>query len=349
MKNFAKSFILTVLGVTTMVLLISLLLGNFHFKESSLLPWLGIALFYASVITLTNMLFFSALNYKFDWETQAKTRLLIGGIGMTIVNIIAYAFCRFVVGVYFLERYSASDFFKHESIGQYIFPIMLAFIIALGFHVFHFYKTIQNQKIRHQKIIASRAESQFEALKNQLDPHFLFNNLNVLTALIDENPEKAQDFTASLSEVYRYVLKQSNQKMVSLADEMAFADIYIDLIQQRFGENIQLKTQSGLCHQGIQIVPLSLQLLLENAVKHNAISTENPLIIQITLTADYLSVKNNLSFKSRINKKSGLGLKNMRHRYALLTKRPVKIYKSETHFIVKIPVFKDKKIPAHGK
>src|SRR5690606_32949107 len=123
----------------------------------------------------------------------------------------------------------------------------------------------QENRVIEQKIIAGTASAKFDALKNQLDPHFLFNSLNVLTSLIEENPEAATRFTTSLSKVYRYVLEQKSKELVTLEEELKFAELYMSLLAVRFEDSIVFTTPSKLENPQAKVVPLSLQLLLENA------------------------------------------------------------------------------------
>lgn len=162
----------------------------------------------------------------------------------------------------------------------------------------------------------------------------------MLTSLIEENPTQAQKFTTSLSKVYRYVLEQKNKELVSVEEELSFARTYIDLLKMRFENSIQCEIPENLSNPEAKIVPLSLQLLLENAVKHNQVSQENPLVISIYESEGNLIIKNNLQPKNIIKKSSGIGLLNIKQRYALLTSRKVVIQLSheENWFMVSLPM-----------
>src|SRR5690606_2120763 len=141
------------------------------------------------------------------------------------------------------------------------------------------------------RVIAGTASAQFESLKNQIDPHFLFNSLNVLSSLIEENPENAQRFTTSLSKIYRYVLEQKNKEYVTLQEELNFASTYMKLLKMRFENSLEYKLPEGPIDPDAKVVPLALQLLLENTVKHNVVSEKNPLRIEIRVEGDYLVIE----------------------------------------------------------
>jgi hypothetical protein len=215
-------------------------------------------------------------------------------------------------------------------------------VITLLFYLFFYYKQKKERQVTQQQVIAGAATAQFDALKNQLDPHFLFNSLNVLSSLIEENPEAAQSFTTGLSKIYRYVLEQKSKELVPLDEELRFARTYVRLLKMRFEEGIQFDIPEAASDPELKVVPLSLQLLLENAVKHNKVGVAQPLVIRIRENDGYLEVVNNLQPKQVMSKGSRVGLKNIADRYALLTKKEV--YKDQTggEFKVRIPLLSKK-------
>ncbi|MCM5663669.1 2TM domain-containing protein [Galbibacter mesophilus] len=246
----------------------------------------------------------------------------------------------FLNGFGLMVRYGISleEAFSEQRPADFIATLVITVIISLSFVAFYYYKNKQETKFKEQKVIAGRATAQFESLKNQLDPHFLFNSLNVLTSLIDENPSAAQKFTTSLSKVYRYVLEQKNKELITVKEEIEFAKTYISLLRMRFEDSIVFDITDDLLENEAKVVPLSLQLLLENAVKHNRVSPQQPLKISIEAKDNYLIVKNNLQQKSVLKKSSGVGLINIKQRYHLLTSREVIIEKNTQTFQVKIPI-----------
>src|SRR5690606_14217860 len=300
----------------------------------------AVVFLYVSVLTTVNTFYFHLLEKKLNWEVEKKKRLVVGIAGSAIVSMIAYFLCRIVHLVYILQEFSLKGFLKAEKPADYLVVLLVVIIISLFFHVLYLYKYTQESKVQVQKIIAGTVSAKFDALKNQLDPHFLFNSLNVLTSLIEENPTQAQKFTTSLSKVYRYVLEQKNKELVSVEEELSFARTYIDLLKMRFENSIQCEIPENLSNPEAKIVPLSLQLLLENAVKHNQVSQENPLVISIYESEGNLIIKNNLQPKNIIKKSSGIGLLNIKQRYALLTSRKVVIQLSheENWFMVSLPM-----------
>jgi two-component system LytT family sensor kinase len=180
-------------------------------------------------------------------------------------------------------------------------------------------------------------ESQLESLRNQVNPHFLFNSLNTLVYLIPEEPEKAVRFVQQLSKVYRYVLESREARIIPLQDELDFLHSYIFLLKERFGENLQVRLHDLNSHAGGGIVPLTLQILFENAIKHNVLSIEKPLTIEVFVQKDHLVVRNNLQKKNQVLDSTGVGLENIRARYRMLTNREVDVIVSREYFTVLLP------------
>jgi hypothetical protein len=192
--------------------------------------------------------------------------------------------------------------------------------------------------LKEQKIIAGTANAKFESLKNQIDPHFLFNSLNVLSSLIEENPDNAQKFTTSLSKIYRYVLEQKDKDLVLVSEELAFAKTYMNLLKMRFENSITYELPENYENPEAKVVPLSLQLLLENTIKHNIVSENKPLHIKIYVKDNFLVIENNLQKKEVLSDRKGVGLQNIINRYGILSERKVLIQETEQQFAVHLPI-----------
>jgi two-component system, LytTR family, sensor kinase len=218
--------------------------------------------------------------------------------------------------------------------------------IFVGFTcIGYFYLTLVN-KTKERLLQAQRAKSEMElkSLQQNIEPHFLFNNLNVLSSLIDSNPSKANDFLSKLAELYRYILQTQTLEVVPLKDELTFAKNYICLLRERFGDayNFAWNVPENKIN-GQMIVPVSLQTLIENAVKHNAGSNENPLPISINLDENSVSVENEIREKQLTFPTNQSGLQNLKTRYAFLTEKPVEIWQATDKFKVTLPLVKYKR------
>lgn len=193
---------------------------------------------------------------------------------------------------------------------------------------------VEKEKWKRENI-----QSQLAGLKSQVNPHFLFNSLNTLTYIIPEDPDKAVKFVQKLSRVYRYILELRNKELISVEEELAFLDNYIFLLKERFGNNLHISIDIPEGYYHCQIVPLSLQILLENAIKHNIISSQKPLHIDIFLKDRVLlSIRNNLQLKIQKMPSTKVGLQNIKNRYSFFTDKEVEIEKTEDFFLVSIPI-----------
>ncbi len=192
--------------------------------------------------------------------------------------------------------------------------------------------------IEKEHLERAHLASQLEGLRNQVNPHFLFNSLNTLIYLIPEDSEKAVRFVQQLSKVYRYVLESRDSQMIPLQEELGFLNAYIYLLRERFGDNLQVEIK-GLEHlTQAAIVPLTLQILFENAIKHNVISTEKPLHIEVFAENSHLVVRNNFQRKNQVMDSTGVGLQNIKDRYRMLTDRAVEVIASRQYFTVALPM-----------
>ncbi|MGN6420018.1 MAG: sensor histidine kinase, partial [Pseudobacter sp.] len=187
----------------------------------------------------------------------------------------------------------------------------------------------------------AKAEAELEALRNQIDPHFIFNSLNTLSHLIEEKPQKARQFNDNLADVYRYILQSKKRELVLLREELSFLNDYFYLLQIRFENAVQLQIgiPEGL-HDQYLIPPISLQVLAENAIKHNEFSVSAPLIVDVNLQHGWLIVKNPIRRKVLRKPSSRIGLANLQDRYKLTTSRDIIITEEEENFVVRLPVLK---------
>jgi hypothetical protein len=221
-----------------------------------------------------------------------------------------------------------------------LFYTFLFGVLVAGFYEFLLY-------VRAWKKVSDEAEqlkkanlmSQLDSLKNQVKPHFLFNSLNTLAALVDKDASKAKKFIAQLAKVYRYLLQSNEKGLISLQEEISFTEAYFFLLQTRFGQGIGLEIDVEERYLSYQIPPLTLQMLVENAVKHNQVSINTPLQVSITIVESrWLVVSNNLQPKRGVVPSNGIGLSNILTKYKLLNQPGMQVLKEEKHFYVKLPL-----------
>lgn len=288
-------------------------------------------------IMYANKYLFHILSQFFDKDQFTLKRLIVGLLCSFVVTLVVVFLLRIFEDVV-IEKNSFSQFWSKENTLSYILIMVITFIAVLLFNMFYYYKIYNENRVKEQKIIAGTASAKFESLKNQIDPHFLFNSLNVLSSLIEENPQNAQRFTTSLSKIYRYVLEQKDKELVSLEEELSFAKTYMNLLKMRFENSLFYELPEIATNSDAKVIPLSLQLLLENTVKHNAVSEKKPLHIRIFVEDNYLAIQNDFKKKEVLQDRQGVGLQNIINRYGIITNRKVLIIQTEQTFTVKIPI-----------
>jgi len=234
------------------------------------------------------------------------------------------------------DKFNWNDLFK--------FNILCALSIIL-FTLVYEILFLNKERELDSKIVKQldreRSHAELEALRNELDPHFIFNSLNTLNHLIINNPQQAYLFNNKLAQVYKYFLINKHNELISLSEELEFIDSYFFLLQIRHDDKLNLQTDlNDHDERIIMIPPLALQTLVENAIKHNEFNHENPLGIKIVMNNQYLKVSNNMKPKSYLVNSTGIGLKNLSSRYKLLCNKDIVIEHTDKEFIVKLPLIK---------
>ena len=346
MKTDIKYLLKISLIIAVIIFIIERLVfnGGFNLPVNELLKVFGIHFMYAFVLSTINGYFFEFIETKFTWKRHSKKRLIYGAVGSITLTMLGLTFLRFITLVVILGQPIVNFLNDKNAISYYLFGLVVTLIASLIFHAIYFYKALTEDKVKEQQIVAKTETAKYESLKSQIDPHFLFNSLNVLTSLIGENPKQAEKFTTKLSKVYRYVLEQKSKDLIDLDEELKFARAYMDLLKMRFENAVTFDIPEKSSNPEFKIIPLSLQLLLENTIKHNVVSETNPLKVVIKEENGYLTITNNYNPKAVLEKGTKVGLKNIVERYNLLTLKKVFIEKSTSIFKVKLPLLTQKTI-----
>ena len=337
-RQFKEGVIVTLKITLIFALLFTLINQNFSFKAIGYT--LLISAMYSFGLGFIQGIINDSLSNKWDWIEHTNTRIW-AGIVTTVLYTVPVVLLIDYVNFIVISGHNIDRFFSGRYLWQHVFYIILSFGVSAFIHARGFmiqWKNSVKQESTKQEIVAKTETAKFESLKNQLDPHFLFNSLNVLTSLIGENPQQAERFTTKLSKVYRYVLEQRNKDLVPIEEELKFAKTYMELLGMRFEEAVQFNIPDNISNNELKIVPLSLQLLLENAVKHNVVSTSKPLTINIYEEGSYLMITNNVNPKEAIGKSTKIGLQNIADRYGLITDKGVKIENNNKTFKVSLPL-----------
>lgn len=225
------------------------------------------------------------------------------------------------------------------------FLFNISLIIEVSFCIFAaeiYVLLIRNQeeKLNNEKLLKANAEANFEVLKNQVNPHFLFNSLNTINAMIDNDTKAAKRFVANMSHVYRYVLNSTGKQVITLAEEMDFTTAYINMLLERHSGSLLIETDIPGHFYTFLLPPVSAQVLIENAVKHNIVSVHHPLAITIKAENDRLIVANRINGKKQIPGATGTGLYNLNQRYLHLCDMEIDITKKDGIFSVSIPLLR---------
>jgi two-component system, LytTR family, sensor kinase len=264
-------------------------------------------------------------------------RILFEFISVAIFNVIINIGLSYVVDVII---------FQHPQFSWYntlrIASLASLFMITISsiYEGAYFLELLKEKVVEAERLKTENLLSQYEVLKTQVSPHFLFNSLNTLITIIPENTELAVLFTEKLSEVYRYILQHRDKELVKLQTEIEFVKSYIFLLKIRFGENLKIHFNIDSQHQNIYIAPLTLQILIENAVKHNIVSSDKPLSVEIEVDkkSSTILVKNNLQKRKSPEQSTKLGLQNIINRYKYLTNQTVEIISTGSYFSVALPL-----------
>ncbi|QNH63466.1 sensor histidine kinase [Hymenobacter sediminicola] len=297
---------------------------------------------YTAGLWLVNGYAVEWLNSRADWTRQPARRFLFTLAASLVASMVVILVVNGTFHVLYL-RQPVRMIFAARMWPQYAFPLIITGVVSLFLHSRSFLQHWREAAIRAERVEKENAVARLDSLRRQVDPHFLFNSLNALTSLVEEDPSRAVRFIRQLSQVYRYVLDSQEQEVVSVAEEMRFVESYLFLQRTRLGEglSVELKLPPAAALETLLVPPLAVQLLLENALKHNATSQRDPLRITVELdaAARRLTVRNTLRYR-RVpeGESTGLGLQNLQARYAFLTSELVVVVKTETEFIVTLPL-----------
>lgn len=276
----------------------------------------------------------SYVERKFPWERNPSLTLTI----QVLAAITYAALAILIVNVVFYKFYYKASI--KENSGELLFHMLvelgIAMLITTLFYVKNFFISWRKAAVSEERYKQEALQLQYETLKSYVNPHFLFNSLSVLSSLVEKDVQKSQLFIRQLSDIYRYVLEQKGKELVSLETELDFAKSFINLHKIRHGEN--LNVELDVDDKSGYIVPLSMQILLENAFKHNVISEEEPLQVKIWRDHDYIIVQNQIRKRKTIEAGSGTGLETIVNQYKFVSSRTLLICTDDGYFTVHVPI-----------
>ncbi len=276
--------------------------------------------------------------------TDVKKRLIRQSLLMLVFTFLVTNTLGYLLHDY-CGLLNPGGYFGHTVGDVFINSNNAAFFCSLAVAAIYesiYFKNELKKSVEEKEMLKRESlKAQLNALKTQVNPHFLFNNLNTLSSIIPENPKLAVDFVQQLSKVYRHILEVQDEQSIPLKDELDVMKAYAFLLQTRFGDNLDITINVPEEKLKKRIVPLSLQILMENAIKHNIVSSEKPLKIDVFAENGKLVVSNNLQKKNQLNESTGIGLNNIRNRCKLLGNGQVEVTESGTDFTVSIPLIEN--------
>lgn len=323
------------------ILVLSIVTNYLFTNYSEGVPFLEI------VINWAISLFFTLFNWFFMRNVMMYLRKIYPQFQKTLKRIIIVFFFVIVsvplidyigsmmIGSFFDDyHYYLTERFK------VLLPIVIISVMIQAIYEAIYYHAMLEKIIREEEQTKQvMVQAQLDALRNQAQPHFFFNTLNTLRDIIDQNSkDEAKEFVDKLSGVYRFILESGNVNLITLRDELKFSQAYIHIQSERFGDNLQVQWDIPETILDKMVVPMSIQLLLENAIKHNVVSRSKPLIIEISIKENHVCVTNKIQAKSTKLPSTKLGLKNIEQRYALISNQPIEIKNDGEFFTVHLPL-----------
>jgi two-component system LytT family sensor kinase len=291
---------------------------------------------FIAILYYINLILIIKFNKKLTWENSEISRV---AIELIVSIIISFVISTTITSIsHFMFPYENG--LQHNIINNFLIISVLNVIFLSILEAYYYFVEWNNTKIRAEKLEKDNISAKYNILKSQVNPHFLFNSLNVLSNLIETDSEKAQKFNDKLADMYRYILDNIDNPVITLKEELEFGKSYIELQKIRHQDKVNISININSEVLDYLIIPISLQLLLENCFKHNIISKSNQLKISIYDENDFLIVKNNYNPKNSQNTKSGIGLKNLISRYEIISEKiPLFCLKDDDYFAI-LPLIK---------
>ncbi len=332
---------LMLIGIPLLAFIIPIVFFNCRFNRPPILTWekYFTTLLITTVIWVGNRYIMIYSRKKYPLFDTVRRRLFFQAVLMLVFTVAANVLLGCVFQDVYHKDYPVT--FADEMIHSNAAALFCTIMIISIYESIFFSNQLRRSIEETENLKRESLNAQLDALRTQVNPHFLFNNLNTLASLIPENPKHATDFVQQLSKVYRHILEVKDESSILLKDELAVLKAYAFLLQTRFGNNLLVNISIPDEKLTKKIVPLSLQLLMENAIKHNIVSADKPLQINIFSENGSIVVDNNLQMKKQISESTGIGLDNIRNRYKLLSNTPVKVTETETNFTVSIPLIEN--------
>lgn len=334
----AKSFLFVLAAMLLLALAITILVFDSH-GEGFRVFMISYAWSVAICVTqwLGNSYIYGLLDKKYSWQDHLLKRAIFGSLAIIVYSALAYLVVQVIMFKLVYGALPENPIFWVLRT-SYI-AIFISFIVCMIFVAVGFFQNWKLSLLETERFKAEMLMYKYEALQNQINPHFLFNSFNVLSDLVFEDQRKAVDFISQLSQLFRYVLDSRDKELVPVKEELEFIRAYNYLLQTRFEDKLSILMEFE-AQENEMIVPMTLQLLLENCVKHNEISASQPLSIRIARKEDYIKVENSLQLKAMGAESRKTGLSNISQQYKYFTDKGIFIRETESSYAVEVPLIK---------
>nr|WP_320119407.1 histidine kinase [uncultured Marinifilum sp.] len=338
-KNIRFIIVSPILGVLFYVLVFYSYTGELPDAEYKFIGYLPSAIFglWAGVSAL---LIGKYLNRIVSWRQQYAIRFIVQCGILYLLGLVLIAIYSEMFLISIRKELTYTQFyliFKDEIFKTFLILILMVIVYCIIDFVIYSYNQMREEQIRSVELMNNQLNLQFEALKSQLNPHFLFNSLNTISSLLYEDTKVAEKFIRMFAESYRFIFNQNNKALIPLRKEINFVEAYNYLLQTRFREAYKLKINISDEVLETYVPPLSVQMLVENAIKHNMISQTTPLSVEIENDNNYLSIKNNINPLKEQAESFHIGIDNIKKRYSFFTDNSILLDKNE-HFKVSLPL-----------
>lgn len=337
-KNSVRHILITTVGILLLALVVTLLVFN-RYKD-------GIAEFfisYAWALALSatqwlgNAYVYGLMDKKYSWEHDLGKRAFYGSLALIAYSATAFLLVQLLM--FWIVQGGLPEKPLYWALRSSYIAIGISFVVCFIFVAIGFFKNWKESLLEAERFRTEMLMYKYEALQNQINPHFLFNSFNVLSELVYEDQGKAQDFIRQMSQLFRYVLDSRDKELVPIGEEIRFIHAYAYLLQTRFEDKLDIKLDIQ-AEDNEMIVPMTLQLLIENCVKHNEISSAQTLHIRISRHNGYLKVENNLQLKAAGPDSRKTGLSNIRQQYGFFTDQKIVVNRTKESFVVEVPILK---------
>ena len=305
------------------------------------LPSVGMTIYYASLYWLGARFILIQIRKKYPEFRDAGKRILL-----QLGSVFVFAFIAKTLSYEIICKLASAQKDDIPLSGVFA-PYIVIFLMISIYESVYFYYQLKLSIEEKEEVRRAQLHSELEGLRNQVNPHFLFNSLNTLMNIVAEDQKLAISFLKKLSKVYRYVLDSRREQLILLSKEMEFMHSYIFLQKERFQNNLNIEIEIPDPYLNHQIIPLAMQILFENAIKHNIVSSRKPLTIRVFIEKQKLVVTNNLQRKKTVMPGTQVGLENVKTRYKIFTDQEVEVVETEFIFSVALPLIKNTRLKSH--